>query len=414
MGHPRGGHPRAPGAAEPRADAAPPRHPGLRAGADRGQGDPAAPARLHRVQRRLRRRPDGRARAAVARGPARGARADAVLEQHPVARERRPDHRAVAGRRARALLPDARARRREGRGHDLHRRARGAPRPRDARGRPARRREGPHRRVDQERRGRAQGEAPAGEDHRRARAPLGAAAARPPVRAGQPGHDQEARAGGHQLLLPRARPEGDRDLRRPADVHRLLVRDPRGDLDRRGRHDGAAAEVEDPRHGREGSEGDPGPVRVRPRHQRRALQQGRRHLVAHQRPDRQGDDGPAALRGGHRPQGPQGPAGLVQLHLHDGRLRRARLRGADPPARRHARPDGEAGRLDHRDADHRELPRGPERPAVLHLDPRRPQGPRGHRAEDRQLRLPDAPPRGRRPGPRRHAQGLRHRRGASK
>ena len=48
---------------EPRADAAPPRHPGLRAGADRGQGDPAAPAGLRRVQRRLRRRPDGRARA---------------------------------------------------------------------------------------------------------------------------------------------------------------------------------------------------------------------------------------------------------------------------------------------------------------------------------------------------------------
>ena len=51
---------------EPRADAAPPRHPGLRAGADRRQGDPAASAGLRRVQRRLRRRPDGRARSAVA------------------------------------------------------------------------------------------------------------------------------------------------------------------------------------------------------------------------------------------------------------------------------------------------------------------------------------------------------------
>ena len=99
-----------------------------------------------------------------------------------------------------------------------------------------------HRRVDQDRRGRDEGEAPAGEDHRRARAPLRAAAARPAVRTGQPGHDQEARAGGHQLLLPRARPEGDRDLRRPADVHGLLVRDPRRDLDRRGRHGRAAAE----------------------------------------------------------------------------------------------------------------------------------------------------------------------------
>ncbi len=55
---------RAPGAAEPRADAPPPRHPGVRAGADRGQGDPAPPAGLRGVQRRLRRRPDGGARAA--------------------------------------------------------------------------------------------------------------------------------------------------------------------------------------------------------------------------------------------------------------------------------------------------------------------------------------------------------------
>ena len=123
VGHPRGGDPRASGAAEPRADAAPPRHPGVRAGADRGQGHPAAPAGLHRVQRRLRRRPDGRARAAVARGPARSARADAVVEQHPVARQRRPDHRAVAGRRARPVLHDPRARQRAGRGHDLRRRA---------------------------------------------------------------------------------------------------------------------------------------------------------------------------------------------------------------------------------------------------------------------------------------------------
>ena len=55
VGRPRRGHQRAPGAAEPRADPAPPRHPGLRAAAGRGQGDPDPPARLHGVQRRLRR-----------------------------------------------------------------------------------------------------------------------------------------------------------------------------------------------------------------------------------------------------------------------------------------------------------------------------------------------------------------------
>ena len=55
VGRPRRGHPRAPGAAQPRTDPAPARHPGLRAAAGRGQGHPDPPAGLHRVQRRLRR-----------------------------------------------------------------------------------------------------------------------------------------------------------------------------------------------------------------------------------------------------------------------------------------------------------------------------------------------------------------------
>ena len=55
VGRARRGHRRAPGAAQPCADAAPPRHPGLRAAAGRGQGHPDPPARLHRVQRGLRR-----------------------------------------------------------------------------------------------------------------------------------------------------------------------------------------------------------------------------------------------------------------------------------------------------------------------------------------------------------------------
>ena len=59
LGRPRRGDRRASGAAEPRTDAAPPRHPGVRADPRRGQGDPGAPARLSRVQRGLRRRPDG-------------------------------------------------------------------------------------------------------------------------------------------------------------------------------------------------------------------------------------------------------------------------------------------------------------------------------------------------------------------
>ncbi len=74
-----------PGAAEPRADAAPPGHPGVRAGAGRRQGHSHSPARLHGVQRRLRRRPDGRAHSVVAGGADRSVDADDVVEEHPVA-----------------------------------------------------------------------------------------------------------------------------------------------------------------------------------------------------------------------------------------------------------------------------------------------------------------------------------------
>ena len=58
----------------------------LRAGAGRGQGDPHPPAGLPGVQRRLRRRPDGGARAALVRGADRDQPAHALDEQHPVAR----------------------------------------------------------------------------------------------------------------------------------------------------------------------------------------------------------------------------------------------------------------------------------------------------------------------------------------
>ena len=74
-----------PGAAEPRADAPSPGHPGVRAGAGRRQGHSHPPARLHGVQRRLRRRPDGRAHSVVAGGADRSVDADDVVEEHPVA-----------------------------------------------------------------------------------------------------------------------------------------------------------------------------------------------------------------------------------------------------------------------------------------------------------------------------------------
>ena len=60
--------------------------------------------------------------------------------------------------------------------------------------------------------------------------------------------------------------------------------------------------------------------------------------------------------------------------------------------------------------DHLELQGRAVGARVLQLDPRRPQGPRRHRAEDRELRLPDAASGRRGAGLHHHAGGLRHRR----
>ena len=386
VGHSRGSDPRASRAPESRPDPAPPRHSGVRAGADRGQGHPAASARVHGVQRRLRRRPDGGARAAVHRGAARGARLDDVLQQHPLAGERRPDHRALAGRGARALLHDARARRCEGRGHGVRRRGRSASCLREPQRRSAGEGQGAPDRARARRQRQARPEHPRGRHDGGTLAPVRDPAEGPVLRRDQSGHDQEDHLRDHQRVLPHRRSQGDGGVRRPAHVHGLPLCDPRRCLHRRGRHGGSAEQGQDPGDRGERGERDPGAICFRLGHQRRALQQGRRHLVAHQRSGCEGHDGEARHRRGDRHQGQQGPSEVVQFDLHDGGLRRPRLRGADPPARRHARPDGEARRLHHRDADHGELPRGLERIAVLHLDPRRPQGPRGYRVEDRELR----------------------------
>ena len=61
-----------------------------------------------------------------------------------------------------------------------------------------------------------------------------------------------------------------------------------------------------------------------------------------------------------------------ELDLHDGPLRRAWFPGPDEAACRHARPDGQAVRRDHRDADHLELQGRPDRSGVLQLHSWRP------------------------------------------
>ena len=96
--------------------------------------------------------------------------------------------------------------------------------------------------------------------------------------------------------------------------------------------------------------------------------------------------------------------------VHDGQLRCPRLDEADPPARRYARPDGESEGRDHRAPDQGQLHGRPVGARVLHLDPRRPQGPRRHGAPHGGLGLPDAASRRRLAGRDRARGRLRHRR----
>ena len=409
LGHPGRRDPRAPGDAEPRADAAPPRHPGVRAGADRRQGDPAASARLHGVQRRLRRRPDGRARAAVARSADGSAHADAGVEQRaaavatasPASCRRRTSCSASTTRRARRSARRAKAcmfsdvaevaRAYESRQVELH--AKITVRIKEAENAPT---------------------ASAVEKITRYETTVGRALLSEILPAGLPFS---------YINKPLKKKEISRIIN--ASFRRCGLRETVIFADKlmqagyalatRGGISFAADDMlvpaekrDDHREVRARGEGDRGAVHVGSRHAGRALQQGGRHLGPRRRRHREGDDGAARLDGSHRPRRQEGQAGLVQLHLHDGGLRRARLGGADPAARRHARPDGEAGRLDHRDADHRELPRRPERAAVLHQHARRAQGSRRHGVEDGELGLPDAPPGRRDAGSRGDRGRLRH------
>src|SRR5271166_1218008 len=106
LGYPRGGHPQSPGLAQSSAHAAPHGHPGVRARARRGQRDPDSPPGLQGVQRRLRRRSDGRAPAALDRGPGRGHDPDDGDQQHLQPRQRQPDHQPDPGHRHGVVLLD--------------------------------------------------------------------------------------------------------------------------------------------------------------------------------------------------------------------------------------------------------------------------------------------------------------------
>ena len=126
--------------------------------------------------------------------------------------------------------------------------------------------------------------------------------------------------------------------------------------------------------------------------------------------------GREALGAGHR-RGRRGHGAAplpAQPDLHDGQLRRARIVQADPSARRHARLHEQPEGRDDRAPDQEQLHGGALGPRVLHLDPRRPQGPRGHRPEDGRLGLPHPAPGRRLAGRHRPRARLRHRARASR
>ena len=206
-------------------------------------------------------------------------------------------------------------------------------------------------------------------------------------------HQKEGRAAVGLLLLPAFRSRTHRACARPAQGTWLPLRHQVRHLHRHRGHahswrQGCAGRGHRTR-GRQGTAAIPG----RRHHQRRALQQGHRHLERRHRKSRRADvQGARTARQGRR----------HQSGLRHGRFRSARLETADPPALRHARLDGQAFRRSHRDAHHLQLPRRAHRAAILHLHARRPQGSGGHGFEDGRFRLPH-PASGRR-SPGRHHQ----------
>ena len=413
LGLPRGGRPRAPHLPQPRAHPAPAGHPGLRAPARRGQGHPDPPARLRRLQRRLRRRPDGRPHPALGRGPDRGPDPDAVDEQHPLARPRpAPDH-PQPGHGPRLLLPDPREEGPERGGAHL-RHARGGP---------------------------------PGHGERRYLAPEHHQAALQRA-VHEPGHVLR-RPGRHDLPRPglqeRARrddPRPDHLQQRPAQGLPLRQRDdpqeghgepgllhlPQGRPQAHGhdprRHEGARLQVRHPGRLLPGHRRLRHPRREEgPRREGREGGPGDREASTGTAPSPRASASTASSRSGarsrtsvskrhdRRDEADQPRGQGAQPALRHVRLRLARQQAADPPAGRDARPDVEALGRDPGDAHRRQPPRGPERPPVLHLDPRRPQGPGRHGPQDGQFRLPDPQARRRLPGGHRRRARLRHAQG---
>ena len=177
--------------------------------------------------------------------------------------------------------------------------------------------------------------------------------------------------------------------------------DPLGPVVRDRRPQDPGDQGRDHRRGREGGPEEQQAVPARNHHRPGAVQQGARRLDPRPRADHGRDDGRSAQRHARG-------RGLLEPDFPDGRVGCPRRRRADPPARRHARTDGQALGQDHRDADQGQLPRGALGARVLQLDPRRPQGAGRHGPQDGRQRLPDPQARRRRPERRDHHGRLRH------
>ena len=159
-----------------------------------------------------------------------------------------------------------------------------------------------------------------------------------------------------QPVVPPLRPARHGDLRRQADAVGLPPGHARRHLDRHGRHADPVGQGKHPGRSQPRSEGNRQAVLVGSGHVPGTLQQRGGHLGQGRRQGRQGDDGTAGHRTRDQPSRRGSAPGIVQLDLHDGRLGRPWFGRPDPPAGRHARPDGQAGRLHYRDAHHGELP----------------------------------------------------------
>ena len=223
----------------------------------------------------------------------------------------------------------------------------------------------------------------------------------------QAGNLQHDRSG-----LPPLRAEGDGDLLRPDHGARLPPRLQGRHLVRQGRHGGPRA-----RSGRSSSRPATLAKEFEQQYNDGLITQGEKYnkvVDAWSKctdADRRRDDAGDLVGEEGSTSGREAQVNSIYMMAHSGaRGSPAQMRQLAGMRGLMAKPSGEIIET----PDHLELQGRALGARVLQLDPRRPQGPRRHRAQDRQLGLPDAPAGRRGAGLHHHAGGLRHLRPASR